>query len=220
MKENIKGVLHKKNISLKKFNNFRINAKALNFYIPETINGFIDLIKYFEENKKKYFVLGGGSNILFLDEIVETPIIFTGFFSRIENYSDGILGYSGAKVVDLVKCAYKNSFGGLEFLFGLPGTIGGAAYMNARCYEHSISEFIESVGIIDENFEYNHIETKDCDYDYKKSVFQNPKLRLPPPRLRSQAPYFPKHSTLSACLRQSKVHYASRNNSPAKNEHI
>ena len=175
MSENIKGVLHKKNISLKKFNNFRINAKALNFYIPETINGFVDLLKYFSESQKKYFVLGGGSNILFVDEIVETPIIFTGFFSRIENYSDGILSYSGAKVIDLVKHSYKNSFGGLEFLFGLPGTVGGAAYMNARCYEHSISEFIESVGIIDENFEYNHIGIEDCDYDYKKSVFQNKK---------------------------------------------
>lgn len=175
MKENIKGVLHKKNISLKKYNNFRINAKALNFYIPETIDGFVDLLKYFEESQKKYIVLGGGSNLLFVDEIVETPIIFTGFFSRIENYSDGILGYSGTKVFDLVKHAYKNSFGGLEFLFGLPGSIGGAAYMNARCYEHSISEFIESVGIIDDNFEYNHIGIEDCDYDYKKSVFQNKK---------------------------------------------
>ena len=175
MKENIKGVLHKKNISLKKYNNFRINAKALNFYIPETIDGFTDLLKYFEERQKKYIVLGGGSNLLFVDEIVETPIIFTGFFSRIENYSDGILGYSGAKVFDLVKHAYKNSFGGLEFLFGLPGSVGGAACMNARCYEHSISEFIESVGIIDDNFEYNHIGIEDCDYDYKKSVFQNKK---------------------------------------------
>ena len=61
----------------------------------------------------------------------------------------------------------------MEFLFGLPGTVGGAAYMNARCYEHSISEFIETVGIIDENFEYNHIGIEYCDYHYKKSVFQN-----------------------------------------------
>ena len=44
MKENIKGVLHKKNIYLKKYNNFKIEAKALNFYIPENINGFINLL--------------------------------------------------------------------------------------------------------------------------------------------------------------------------------
>lgn len=173
MKENIKGVLHKKNIPLKKYNNFKIEAKALNFYIPENINGFINLLKYFNDIKKKYIILGDGSNILFVDKIVEIPIIYTGFFSRIEIYSDGILVYSGAKIIDLIKCAYKNSLSGLEFLFGLPGTVGGAAYMNARCYEHSISEFIETVGIIDENFEYNHIGIKDCDYHYKKSVFQN-----------------------------------------------
>lgn len=173
MNKSLNSVLHKKNISLKKYNNFKIEAKALNFYIPENINGFINLLKYFNDIKKEYIILGGGSNILFVDKIVEIPIIYTEFFSRIENYSDGILGYSGAKVIDLVKCAYKNSLSGLEFLFGLPGTVGGAAYMNARCYEHSISEFIETVGIIDENFEYNHIGIEDCDYHYKKSVFQN-----------------------------------------------
>ena len=173
MNKSLNSVLHKKNISLKKYNNFRINAKALNFYIPETINGFINLLKYFNDIKKKYIILGGGSNILFVDEIVEIPIIYMGFFSRIEIYSDGILGYSGAKIIDLIKYAYKNSLSGLEFLFGLPGTVGGAAYMNARCYEHSISEFIETIGIIDENFEYNHIGIEDCDYHYKKSVFQN-----------------------------------------------
>lgn len=173
MNKSLNFVLHKKNISLKKYNNFKIEAKALNFYIPENINGFISLLKYFNDIKKEYIILGGGSNILFVDEIVEIPIIYTGFFSRIEIYSDGILVYSGAKIIDLIKCAYKNSLSGLEFLFGLPGTVGGAAYMNARCYEHSISEFIETVGIIDENFEYNHIGIKDCDYHYKKSVFQN-----------------------------------------------
>ncbi|TXJ13683.1 UDP-N-acetylmuramate dehydrogenase [Brachyspira aalborgi] len=173
MNKSLNSVLHKKNISLKKYNNFKIEAKALNFYIPENINGFINLLKYFNDIKKKYIILGGGSNILFVDKIVEIPIIYTRFFSRIEIYSDGILGYSGAKIIDLIKFAYKNSLSGLEFLFGLPGTVGGAAYMNARCYEHSISEFIEAVGIIDENFEYNHIGIEDCDYHYKKSVFQN-----------------------------------------------
>ena len=173
MNKSLNFVLHKKNISLKKYNNFKIEAKALNCYIPENINGFINLLKYFNDIKKEYIILGGGSNILFVDKIVEIPIIYTGFFSRIEIYSDGILVYSGAKIIDLIKCAYKNSLSGLEFLFGLPGTVGGAAYMNARCYEHSISEFIEAVGIIDENFEYNHIGIEDCDYHYKKSVFQN-----------------------------------------------
>ena len=151
MGKSIKGVLSRKNVSLKKYNTFRVNAKALEFYIPETINGFIDLIKYLNDNNKRYIILGGGSNILFLDKVIEFPIIYTGFFSRIEHTSHNILAYSGADVIDVVKYAYKNAFTGLEFLYGLPGSIGGAAYMNARCYEHSVSEFIDSVGIIDDN---------------------------------------------------------------------
>ena len=56
MGKSIKGVLSRKNISLKKFNTFRVNAKALEFYIPETINGFIDLIKYINDNNKRYMI--------------------------------------------------------------------------------------------------------------------------------------------------------------------
>ncbi|WP_295157364.1 UDP-N-acetylmuramate dehydrogenase [uncultured Brachyspira sp.] len=175
MIKSFNGVLSRKNVSLKKFNTFRVNAKALEFYVPETINGFIDLIKYLNDNNKKYIILGGGSNILFLDKIIELPIIYTGFFSRAEHTSHNILAYSGANVIDVVKYAYRNSFTGLEFLYGLPGSIGGAAYMNARCYEHSISEFIDSVGIIDENIEYMHIGIDDCKYAYKKSIFQERK---------------------------------------------
>lgn len=175
MAEYLKGVLTRKNISLKNFNTFKVNAKSSEFYIPETINGFIDLIKCLNHNNKRYLILGGGSNILFLDKIIDFPIIYTGFFSRIEHTSHNILAYSGAKVIDTVKHAYKNSFTGLEFLYGLPGTIGGAAYMNARCYEHSVSEFIDSVGIIDDNIEYMHIGIDDCKYAYKKSVFQDKK---------------------------------------------
>ncbi len=175
MVKSFNGVLSRENVSLKKFNTFRVNAKALEFYVPETINGFIDLIKYLNDNNKRYMILGGGSNILFLDKVIEFPIVYTGFFSRIEHTSHNILAYSGANVIDVVKYAYKNAFTGLEFLYGLPGTIGGAAYMNARCYEHSVSDFIDSVGIIDDNIEYMHIGIDDCNYAYKKSVFQDKK---------------------------------------------
>lgn len=175
MVKSLNGVLSRENVSLKKLNTFRINAKASEFYVPETINGFIDLLKYLNDNNKRYIILGGGSNILFLDKVIEFPIIYTGFFTRVEHTSHNILAYSGASVIDVVKYAYKNSFTGLEFLYGLPGSIGGAAYMNARCYEHSVSEFIDKVGIIDDNFDYMHIGIEDCQYAYKRSIFQDKK---------------------------------------------
>ena len=172
---NIDGVVHKKNFSLKKYNTFKVNAKAKDFYIPENINSFINILKDLTENNKDYFLLGGGSNILFLDKIIEKPIIYTGFFTRIENTEKTMRAYSGANVIDVVKNAYKRSFTGLEFLYGLPGTIGGATYMNARCYGYSISEFIDSIGIIDDNFEYRTIKVDECNYAYKQSIFMQKK---------------------------------------------
>ena len=168
---NIDGVIHKKNFSLKKYNTFRIKAIAKDFYIPENIDGFINILKYLKQNNKDYMILGGGSNILFLDKVIEKSIIYTGFFTRIENSTKTIRAYSGANVIDVVKNAYKNSFTGLEFLYGLPGSIGGATFMNARCYKHSISEFIEKIGIIDDNLEYRTIKVYECEYDYKQSIF-------------------------------------------------
>lgn len=165
-------VVYKKNVSLKKYNTFRLKSKSLHFFIPETIEGFISLLHSLNNAKEKYIILGGGSNTLFLDAIVETPIIYTGFFSRIEKCENGFLAYGGVKVNDITEYCYKNSLTGMEFLGGLPGTIGGATYMNARCYGHSISEVIKSVGVIDETGEYRHIDIKDCNYSYKKSVFQ------------------------------------------------
>lgn len=166
------GVLYKKNVSLKKYNTFKLKSIVSHFFMPETLDGFINLIKSLNYNKEMYLILGGGSNILFLDDIVNIPVIYTGFFSRIEKCREGLIAYGGVKVSDIVYYSYKNLLTGIEFLAGLPGTIGGATYMNARCYGHSISDIIESIGIIDENGEYRHLNIKDCEYDYKKSIFQ------------------------------------------------
>lgn len=167
-----KYVVLKKNVNLKKYNTFRVCSKAKYFFIPENIEGFSAITNYFNKKSIKYVILGGGSNVLFLDEIVEIPIIYTGFFNRTEKTENGILAYAGAKTSEVSEYALKNSLTGLEFLYGLPGTVGGATYMNARCYGNSVSDFIKKIGIIDEDGEYRHLDIADCDYSYKQSIFQ------------------------------------------------
>ncbi len=171
--DNLDGVLYKKNVNLKKYNTYKVKAKARHFFMPKDTDSFSSLLMAFKEKNIKYTILGGGSNILFLDDVVKTPIIYTGFFSRIGVVPNGIKVYSGLSIKETVKYAYKNSFGGLEFLYGLPGTVGGASYMNAKCYGHSISDFISKIGIIDETGEYRRINNDECEYSYKKSIFQN-----------------------------------------------
>lgn len=172
---NYDGMIYKKEVSLKKYNTYALKAVSKHFFIPENIDAFAKMLSILNKNKMDYLILGGGSNILFLDDIINIPVIYTGFFTRVEKLSDKIIAYSGARISDVVKFACKNSMTGLEFLSGLPGSIGGATYMNARCYGFSISEYIEQVGVIDESGEYFHLTNDKCDFDYKKSVFQNKK---------------------------------------------
>lgn len=169
----LNGVLYKKNVNLKKYNTYKVNAVSEHFFVPKDTGSFSSLLVAFKKEDIKYIILGGGSNILFLDDVVSTPIIYTGFFSRIEKIPNGIKAYSGLTIKETVKYTYRNSLTGLEFLYGLPGTVGGASYMNAKCYGYSISDFISKIGIIDETGEYRHINHNECEYSYKKSIFQN-----------------------------------------------
>ena len=172
---NYEGVIYKKEVSLKKYNTYALKAVSKHFFIPENIGAFSKMLSLLNENKMDYLILGGGSNILFLDDVINIPVIYTGFFTRIQKLSDKIIVYSGAKTSDVVKFACKNSMTGIEFLSGLPGSVGGATYMNARCYGFSISEYIDQVGVIDESGEYFHISNEKCNFGYKKSIFQQKK---------------------------------------------
>lgn len=78
---------------------------------------------------------------------------------------------AGVVISDAVKFATKRGLSGLEFAGGLPGTIGGAAYMNARCYGSEFSHIIKEVSIIDKALQYKVISGADLNYGYKHSVF-------------------------------------------------
>ncbi|MBQ2295437.1 MAG: UDP-N-acetylmuramate dehydrogenase [Spirochaetales bacterium] len=78
---------------------------------------------------------------------------------------------AGVTIKNAVDFAIKRGLSGLEFAGGLPGTIGGAAYMNARCYGSEFSEIIKEVSFIDKALQYKVISGADLEYGYKHSIF-------------------------------------------------
>lgn len=78
---------------------------------------------------------------------------------------------AGVTIKDAVKFATKQGLSGLEFAGGLPGTIGGAAFMNARCYGGEFSQIIKEVSIVDGALQYKVLSGADLDYGYKHSIF-------------------------------------------------
>ncbi|MDR2481911.1 MAG: UDP-N-acetylmuramate dehydrogenase [Spirochaetaceae bacterium] len=135
------------------------------------------IVNYAAENKIPLFVLGGGANVLASDNgfhgIVLDTTDFSGCTIRKTGHNAEIHARAGTKSDYIAGFAAENSVAGVEFLAGLPGTIGGAVWMNARCYEKSLSDVLLSVTILDESLAVRTIPIKKDDFGYKKSPFQN-----------------------------------------------
>ena len=131
-----------------------------------------------------FFILGGGSNLIVSDEGFCGVIISMNAFSSIKFENGIVVCGSGVETNRAVEFFAENGILGMESFAGLPGTCGGACYMNARCYSNDISSKIEFVEYLDlENFDENsykflekHIKmyhnNKDCaQWAYKHSPF-------------------------------------------------
>ncbi len=156
------------------YTTYKIGNISKLFLIPKNIQEAESIFKAAIEEKIKLFILGGGSNILVNDEKeLDFPIIYTGYLNRIEIHKNKIVAECGANFENLCKIALDNSLSGLEFIYGLPGTLGGAVWMNARCFGNEISEILKKITFINDKGKTICKEFKKEDFDYKVSPFQN-----------------------------------------------
>jgi len=124
------------------------------------------------------FVLGGGANILAADAGIRGIVLDTGGWAgETGRQREGILEFRcGTSLDDAAEIAAKVGLSGLEFLAGMPGSIGGAVWMNARCYGREIADVITETDIIDFSVsppEQTRLPADKSAFSYKKSPFQN-----------------------------------------------
>lgn len=123
------------------------------------------------------FILGGGANLVVSDMGIRGIVLDTGnwsgadFVTRNEKGEAVIRG--GTPVDAAAEAAAEQGWGGLEFLAGMPGSMGGAVWMNARCYERSVSDGLLEIEVLDENLNRIMLPFEPEAYGYKKSPFQN-----------------------------------------------
>ena len=158
---------------------FKIGGTALVFCEPNNLNSFCGFLEFLIIKKIKYFVLGGGSNIVFCDNEFPGIVLSTGKLNSvcIEDSSDSsvfVRCFAGSPFSKLVRFALENDLWGLQEFSGLPGSVGGAVFMNARCFEKEISDVFESAEYFDiETLSLKKISFSLSDWQYKKSPFQN-----------------------------------------------
>ena len=166
-----------KNVPLSSFSTFGIGGKAKWFYQVKEEKNLIQLVKFCKENNIPYFVLGGGSNVLFSDDSFKGLVIKIDT-SDYEIKGEKIIVKSGVSLSKLVDLAYKNSLSGLEFALGIPGTIGGAVAINASAAGHKMSEIIEKVKILTEEGGIKELSFVDNLFKDKKGIILEIVLRL------------------------------------------
>ena len=159
---------------LKSHTTFKIGGNCIALIEPREISDIIEAVKICRKNNIKFFVIGNGSNLLVPDEGYNGVIIkLKSEFSTIQVEGEYLIVNSGAKLSEVYTVAYENSLTGFEFASGIPGTIGGAIYMNAGAYGGEMKDIVESVEVLDlDNFELRELKNEELEFSYRKSIIQ------------------------------------------------
>lgn len=158
-------------------NSMRLHSIASEYYEPESVIELKDLITQFIESGRKYYILGGGSNILMPPKI-SRPVIGIQSLNIEFKISEGIVTAGASlRIQKFIRELQKYEMGGIEYLFSLPCQLGGAIYMNAGrggISGKSISDYIISVEVFNpETLQVETISKTDCCFAHRKSIFQS-----------------------------------------------
>jgi UDP-N-acetylmuramate dehydrogenase len=163
------GAQFEKDAPLAPYTTFKIGG-ACDFLVKVNC---AELVHKIIKSGVNYHVLGNGSNVLVRDEGVRGVILLLGSdFSKILTGDKSITCEAGASLTSLCNAARNNSFTGLEFAYGIPGTVGGAVYMNAGAYDGEMSQVLYEIEYLDEDGEIKNLDTRYTeDFAYRKSPF-------------------------------------------------
>ncbi len=170
------GLEIKENEILANHSTFRIGGPARYFIIVKSKGELMEAIEFAKESGLPFFVLGGGSNILFRDEGYD-GIIIKIQNSELKIGNSGVEAGAGVPFGRLINFSIENGLAGLEWGTGIPGTVGGGVAGNCGAYGHSISEFVKSVIVLGENGEIKNYSADECGFVYRGSRFKNPDNR-------------------------------------------
>ncbi len=153
---------------------FKIGGPADLFFVPNTVDHIKEMITYCRSNDISYYIIGNGSNLLVSDEGYRGVIIQV-YKNLSHILLDGCKVYAEAGVLlsKLAKTIYKSSLGGFEFASGIPGTLGGAVYMNAGAYGGEIKDILVDATILSRDGEFKTVTCHELELGYRHSVLMD-----------------------------------------------
>lgn len=153
---------------------FRIGGDASLFVSPADEDQLIGVISYLEKNGIRYFLLGKGSNVLFDDTGYDGAVVSTSKLDKISVCGNEITAQCGASFTYLASVAAGNSLSGLEFAYGIPGSVGGAVFMNAGAYGSETAAVLKSSRYLDiSDCTVKTLPLEEHLFGYRDSVFRH-----------------------------------------------
>lgn len=158
-------------IKLKDFTTYKVGGTTT-LISPKNLECLITVLKYVRKNDIKHKILGNGSNLIFNNSGYDGVVIKLDEFNNLEMNANTIKVGAGYNLMKLALKVCRLGYTGMEFATGIPGTVGGAVYMNAGAYKSDMGYVVKSVKVLTPDYEVKTIVNKDLDFHYRTSFFQ------------------------------------------------
>lgn len=162
-----------KNEPLKKHTSFRVGGTAQWLLVPRDEEELASSLIFAQEHKLPITILGAGTNVLALDKGFSGLVVkLAGGMNQLKFEGNTVEAGAGILLSKLLSAAVARGLSGLEFLAGIPGTLGGALVMNAGAWGFGIGSRVVSVKVIDRLGKSQLLQKKDLKFGYRRSILQ------------------------------------------------
>jgi UDP-N-acetylmuramate dehydrogenase len=160
-------------VSLSEHANFRIGGKADYFFSALSVPELEKAVTLAKKCSLPFYVIGGGYNLLFDDRGFRGLIIKNSICGIERMDKSRVRVFSGTALPDVIRYCVKEDLSGIEFLAGIPGTVGGAVFGNAGAFDGEIGDRITGAVVFDEQGEEEQVDREYFAFDYRNSILKN-----------------------------------------------
>ena len=161
-----------KDVFASKFTTYKVGGLVRAIIYPKNTTKLVLLCKLIKKYKIKYKILGNGSNLLFSDKTFDGVLIKLDDFDKIDFFGRRVNCGAGASLMKVARESIKRGLAGLEFACGIPGTIGGAVYMNAGAYKSDMGYITRSVKVLTDDLKIITLTNREMNFHYRSSFLQ------------------------------------------------
>ncbi|PBB06252.1 UDP-N-acetylmuramate dehydrogenase [Salimicrobium humidisoli] len=147
----------------------QLGGKADYLVMPTTFEEVQKVVRFTNRAGIKHTLLGNGSNLIIKDGGIRGVVMNLKYLNDISSEGETVVAQSGARIIDVSRHALNESLSGLEFACGIPGTVGGALYMNAGAYGGEIKDVLDYAYVVDKHGELVKRNAKELGFDYRTS---------------------------------------------------